>query len=184
MLAFATPAELERWLATHHASERELWVRIFKKGSGRPSVTWGDCVIAALTWGWIDGHKRPLDEASFLQRLTPRRPKSSWSKKNREHAERLIAEGKMQPAGLAHVEAARGDGRWDRAYAGSAEMELPRDLLDAVQASSAAARRRFDDLDRATRYLIYYRLQTARSEATRAKRIRDLVDKLTRGQRI
>ncbi len=114
-LAFANSAKLQQWLQKNHASEPELWVRIYKKDSGTPSVDWNDCVVAAIAWGWIDGHKKSLDEASFLQRLTPRRPRSNWSQKNCAHAERLIAEGLMQPAGLAHVAAARADGRWAQA---------------------------------------------------------------------
>ena len=97
---FESPKELERWLRAHHATESELWVRIYKKGSGTPSVTWNDCVVAAIAWGWIDGQKKSGDAHCFLQRLTPRRPNSNWSRKNCEHAERLIAEGRMQPSGL------------------------------------------------------------------------------------
>lgn len=145
--AFATSRDLEKWLKQNHKTETELWVRIYKKGSGTPSVTWNDCVIACLTWGWIDGHKRALDEASFLQRITPRRAKSNWSKKNCEHAERLIAEGLMQPSGLAHVEAARKDGRWDNAYAGSAGMVIPEDFLEALR-KTPAAERFYKTLDR------------------------------------
>lgn len=96
----------------HHDSASELWVRIYKAGSGKPSVTWSDCVVEAIAFGWIDGQKQPLDAESFLQRLTPRKPRSNWSSKNCEHATRLIAEGRMTPAGLAHVEAAKADGRW------------------------------------------------------------------------
>jgi hypothetical protein len=92
---FETPAQLEIWLEANHEPQRELWVRIFKKDSGSPSVTWNDCVVTALSWGWIDGQRKSLDQVSFLQRLTPRRPKSNWSKRNCEHAERLILEGRM-----------------------------------------------------------------------------------------
>ena len=127
--AFATAGQLEAWLEANHATRRELWVRIFKKGSGVPTVTWDDCVMASLTWGWIDGQRRSLDGVSFLQRLTPRRPGSCWSRRNRAHAEHLLAEGRMQPPGVAHVQAARRDGRWERAYAGSADMVIPEDFL-------------------------------------------------------
>ncbi|MCA9686416.1 MAG: YdeI/OmpD-associated family protein, partial [Myxococcales bacterium] len=136
--AFASVKSLETWLRSNHGRKQELWVRIYKKASGKPSVSWDEVVVACLAWGWIDGLKRSLDEDSYLQRITPRRPKSGWSKKNREHAERLIAEGRMQPAGLVHVEAARADGRWEQAYAGSAEMELPEDFLRALDAAPAA----------------------------------------------
>ncbi|MFZ2220898.1 MAG: hypothetical protein WAV85_19770 [Rhodoferax sp.] len=107
---FETPEQLHAWLQAKHASETELWVRTFKKATGQPSVTWDDCVVAAICWGWIDGLRNALDDTSFLQRLTPRRARSKGSQKNVQHAERLIAQGHMQAAGLAQVEAARSDG--------------------------------------------------------------------------
>jgi len=116
---FETPAQFDQWLRLNHATEQVLWIRIFKKASGSVSVTWDDCVVVALAWGWIDGQRKSLDEVSFLQRLTPRRAKSNWSRRNTEHVERLIASGRMQPAGLAQVEAARQDGRWERAKTNS-----------------------------------------------------------------
>ena len=177
--SFETAAHLEQWLEVHHATERELWVRIFKKHSGTPTVTWNDCVVAALAWGWIDGQKKPLDDASFLQRLTPRRARSSWSKRNREHAERLIAEGRMEPSGLAHVEAARRDGRWERAYSGSAEMVMPDDFLAALQ-QNLAARAFFETLDRKNQYAIYHRLQSAGRPETRERRVTSILARLAR----
>ena len=180
-LAFTTSAHLEKWLKTNHAIKHELWVHIYKKDSGTPSVDWNDCVVAAIAWGWIDGIKKSLDEVSFLQRLTPRRTRSNWSKKNCAHAERLIAEGRMQPAGLAHVEAARADGRWAQAYAGSADMVIPADFLEAVRAN-AAAQQFFSKLNRRNLFSIYHRLTTAKREATRTKRIADIVAQLARGQ--
>ena len=179
--AFATLAHLDTWLRTHHQREVELWVRIFKKDSGTASVTWNDCVIASLTWGWIDGQKRSLDAASFLQRLTPRRARSSWSQRNREHAERLIADGRMQPAGLAQVEAAKRDGRWDRAYAGSASMEMPAEFLAALRKDKAAAKF-YGTLNRANLYAIFHRVTTAVKAETRARRITTIVAKLSRGE--
>lgn len=180
--SFVDAAALERWLAKHHAKERELWVRVFKKGSGTRSVTWEDCVIAALTWGWIDGHKKSLDDASFLQRLTPRRAKSNWSKKNCAHAERLIAEGRMQPAGLAQVEAARADGRWEVAYAGSADMVIPDDFLRALD-DVPEAKAFFATLNRTNLFAIYHRVTTAKRAETRASRIERIVAQLARGER-
>lgn len=180
-LSFETPRQLEQWLRSNHEHEQELWVRIFKKESGTPTVTWNDCVIAAIAWGWIDGHKKSLDEVSFLQRLTPRRPRSSWSKKNCEHAERLIAEGRMQPSGLAHVEAARRDGRWDSAYSGSSEMVIPDDFLAELQ-KNPAAKKFFATLDRRNLYSIYHRLQTAKRPETRQRRIANMLADLARGK--
>jgi uncharacterized protein YdeI (YjbR/CyaY-like superfamily) len=179
--AFKTSLELETWLEQHHQTAAELWVRIYKKDSGKASVTWKDCVVAALAWGWIDGQKHAGDEASFLQRLTPRRAKSSWSKINRGHAERLIAEGKMQPAGLVHVEAARLDGRWDQAYSGSAEMVMPEEFLAELQ-KVPAAKRCFATLDRRNLYSIYYRLATAKRPETRQKRIAAILAQLASGK--
>lgn len=180
--SFKTTAELGAWLKRHHATERELWVRIFKKDSGTRSVTWNDCVVVAIAWGWIDGHKKALDERSFLQRLTPRRPKSNWSKRNTEHAERLIAEGHMQPPGLVHVDAAREDGRWKKAYAGSAELVIADDLLAALHKNRAATAF-FETLDRRNLFTIYHRLHTAKRAETRQKRIASMVAQLARRQR-
>lgn len=178
---FEMPHQLDTWLKLNHHSERELWVRIFKKDSGMPSVTWNDCVVAAITWGWIDGQRKSLDAVSFLQRLTPRRPRSDWSKKNCEHAERLIAEGRMQSPGLTHVQAARQDGRWEQAYSGSAEMVIPDDFLEELR-RSPAAEQFFATLNRRNLYVIYHRIQTAKRLETRKKRITEMVAQLALGE--
>ena len=175
--SFATPADLNKWLKANHDSQKELWVRIYKKGSGTPSVDWNDCVVTALCWGWIDGQRKALDEASFLQRLTPRRAGSNWSKKNSEHAERLIAAGQMQPPGLAHVQAAREDGRWEQAYAGSADMVIPEDFLKALK-KNPAAKRFYATLNRQNLFVIYHRLHTAKRPETRSKRIASMIEQL------
>jgi uncharacterized protein YdeI (YjbR/CyaY-like superfamily) len=156
-------------------------VHIFKAGSGKRSVTWTDCVIEAIRFGWIDGQKLPQDEASYLQRLTPRKPKSNWSAKNREHAVKLIAEGRMTPAGLIHVETAKADGRWDSAYSGSAAMTIPQDFLDALE-TMPAAKAFFQTLDRKNLYSIYYRLHTAKRPETRTKRLAQMLAQLNRGE--
>jgi len=181
-LAFATPQDLAGWLAEHHADRGELWVRIYKANSRQRSVTWTDCVVEAIRFGWIDGLKRPSDERSYFQRLTPRRAGSSWSTKNREHADRMIAEGLMTPSGLAHVEAARADGRWDAAYEGSATMVIPQDFLDAL-AALPETEAFFRTLDRKNLYPIYYRLQTAKRPETRARRMQQILEQLGRGER-
>ena len=181
-LASEAPADLARWLAEHHATRRELWVRIYKKGSGRLSVTWTDCVVEAIRFGWIDGLKRGGDHRFYLQRLTPRLSGSNWSARNRAHAERLIAEGRMATAGLAHVEAARAEGRWDTAYDGSAAMVIPQDFLDAL-ARQPQAEAFFRTLDRKNLYPIYYRLQTAKRPETRARRLKQILERLARGER-
>lgn len=179
--AFETHAQLHAWLEANHARETELWVRIFKKGTGQPSVTWEDCVVAALTWGWIDGIRKSLDEASFLQRMTPRRARSNWSQKNVQHAERLIAEGLMQAPGMVQVEAARADGRWASAYAGSATMEMPEDFLAALQQDPAALAF-YATLKRQQLFTIYYRLTSAKRPETRQKRMVEILAKLGRGE--
>ncbi len=179
--AFETAEPLHAWLRENHANETELWVRIFKKATGQSSVTWADCVVTAIAWGWIDGVRNSLDDTSYLQRLTPRRARSNWSQKNVQHAERLIAEGHMQAAGLAQVEAARLDGRWDTAYAGSATMVIPEDFLAALQ-QDAAAQAFYVTLKRQSQFAIYYRLHSAKRPETRQKRRAELLAKLARGE--
>jgi uncharacterized protein YdeI (YjbR/CyaY-like superfamily) len=178
---FEDAGEFSAWLEEHHRSEDHLWVRIFKVGSGVPSVTWADCVVEAIRFGWVDGQRRSLDEISFVQRFTPRKPGSNWSTKNREHVERLIAEGLMMPAGLAKVEAAKADGRWENAYSGSATMVIPDDFLRALE-TRLAARAFFHTLNRTNLYVIYHRLQTAKRLETRAKRLTAILDQLERGE--
>lgn len=180
--AFQDRSALADWLSENHGVDTEIWVRIYKNGSGIASVTWSDCVIEAIRFGWIDGQKRPLNDTAFLQRLSPRKPGSRWSAKNREHATRLIEEGRMMPTGLAHVEAARSDGRWESAYEGQAAMVIPQDFLAALEARPLAAAF-FATLDRKNLYLIYYRLQTAKRPETRVKRMAQMLDRLDRQER-
>ena len=178
---FEATEQLHTWLRVNHASESELWVRIFKKATGQPSVAWDDCVVAAIAWGWIDGLRHALDDTSFLQRLTPRRARSNWSQKNVQHAERLMEQGRMQAAGLAQVEAARSDGRWATAYAGSATMVMPEDFLAALQ-QDPAAQAFYATLKRQSQFAIYYRLHSAKRSDTRQKRMAELLVKLARGE--
>ena len=156
-------------------------MRIFKKATGQPSVTWDDCVVAAITWGWIDGLRKSWDDTSFLQRLTPRRARSNWSQKNVQHAERLIEQGHMQAAGLAQVEAARSDGRWATAYAGRVTMVMPEDFLAALQLDPAA-QAFYATLKRQSLFTIYHRLHSAKRAETRQKRMAKLLEKLARGE--
>jgi len=181
--AFATPAEWNAWLAAHHDREPELWLRLYKKASGIPSIDWEEAVVEALCWGWIDGIRKSGDDASYLQRFTPRRRGSVWSQKNRSHVERLLAEGRMQPAGLAQVAEAKADGRWDAAYEGSATMQVPADFLAALKAAPPTAQETFAGLNRQNLYSIAYRLNTAKRPETRAKRIGDFIAMLARGER-
>ena len=177
---FASPEQLDAWLRVNHASETELWVRIFKKATGQPSVTWDDCVVAALAWGWIDGVRNALDDTSFLQRLAPRRARSNWSQKNVQHAERLIEQGHMQAAGMAHVEAARSDGHWATAYASSATMVIPEDFSAALQ-QDTTAHAFYATLKRQQLFTIYHRLHSAKRPETRQKRMAEMLAKLGRG---
>jgi uncharacterized protein YdeI (YjbR/CyaY-like superfamily) len=175
--SFPNSQALGEWLANNHASAKELWVRVYKSASGKPSVTWADCVVEAIRYGWIDGQKRSLDDSSFLQRLSPRKSSSNWSRKNREHAEKLIAEGRMAPAGLAHVKAAKKDGRWEKAYAGSAAMEIPEDFLKALN-KRPRAKKFFATLNRQNLFSIYYRLHSAKKPETRVQRMAQILSML------
>jgi len=181
-IPFDTPQALRNWLLQNGRAESELWVHIHKVGSGIASVTWEECVIAALSVGWIDGIKKSLGKYAYIQRLTPRRRASGWSKRNRDHAERLIAAGYMTTEGLAEVESAKADGRWDAAYAGPAEMEIPADFIVAL-ADRPKARATYETLNRHNLYAIYYRLHSARSPDTRARRMEALLVTLDAGEK-
>jgi uncharacterized protein YdeI (YjbR/CyaY-like superfamily) len=182
VLAFPDQAALEEWLEAEHATAPGLYVRLAKKGSGVPSVTYAELVESALCFGWIDGRSQRLDEASYLQRITPRRPRSVWSQKNVAAVEALTAAGRMRPAGLAQVEAARADGRWERAYAGPATITVPDDLAAAL-AAEPVARQAFEGLDGRNRYAVLHRVATAATPQTRARRIAALVTMLAEGRR-
>ena len=183
VLAFATAAEWEAWLAEHHGDEAGVWLRFAKKGSGITSVTYAEALDVALCWGWIDGQSRGLDERTYLQRFTPRRKRSLWSKRNREHVERLRAAGRMRPPGEAEVERAQADGRWDAAYDSPAGATVPEDLQAALDAAPAAAAT-FATLNAANRYAVIWRLQTAGKPETRARRLAQLVAMLERGEKL
>jgi uncharacterized protein YdeI (YjbR/CyaY-like superfamily) len=183
VLLFPASADLESWLGKEHARCGGLWLKIAKKGSGVESVSYVEALEVALCFGWIDSQKRGFDEKHFLQRFTPRRPRGRWSRINREKAEALIAGGRMRPAGLAEVEAAQADGRWDDAYEGQRTAEVPADLQRELDASSAA-REFFATLDSANRYAIVYRLAEAKRPETRERRLRKFVEMLERGERI
>jgi uncharacterized protein YdeI (YjbR/CyaY-like superfamily) len=183
IVLFASPLELETWLEKNHAESAGVWLKIAKKGSGVESVSYAEALELALCFGWIDSQKRSFDEKHFLQRFTPRRPRGKWSRINRDAAEELIAAGRMRPAGLAEVEAARADGRWDAAYAGQRTAEVPDDLRRELDANPAA-REFFAGLDSANRYAIVYRLNEAKKPQTRERRLRKFVAMLERGEKI
>lgn len=183
VLSFATARAWAEWLATHHASSRGLWLKIAKKGAGSASLTYSEALDAALAWGWIDGQKRQFNDVWWLQRFTPRTAKSAWSKINRAKAETLIAAGTMAAPGLAEVERAKRDGRWERAYDGARSSSVPADLVAAF-ARNARARAFFETLDAANRYAILYRVQTAKKPETRAERITRFVAMCARHETI
>ena len=180
---FAGPAELEAWLEENHASSEGLWLKIAKKGASEPSVTYAEALELALCFGWIDSQKRGFDETHFLQRFTPRRPRGRWSKINREKVEALFEEGKIRPTGLAEVEAAKADGRWEAAYEGQRTAKVPPDLQRELDANPAAAEF-FASLSSANRYAIIYRLDDAKKPETRERRLKKFVAMLERGEKI
>jgi len=183
VLAFADQAALEQWLEAEGATAPGVYVTLAKKGAGVPSVTYAELVESCLCFGWIDGRSNRLDDSFYLQRITPRRARSVWSQKNVDAVEALVLAGRMRPSGLAAVDAARADGRWERAYAGSATITVPDDLAAAL-AAEPAAQREFEALDGANRYAVLWRVHTAASDATRAKRIATLVELLRDGGRL
>lgn len=178
-LTFPTPDDLAHWLKQNHASETELWIKVYKKNTKIPSVTWDDVVIESLCWGWIDGIKKSLDEQAYLQRITPRKARSAWSKRNTEHVERLIAEGRMTEAGLVHVDAAKADGRWAEAYVVS-EIKVPDDFIEALEGK---AKQLFDSLTKSNRYVIAYGLTNAKKTETRQRRFNKYMDMLSREEK-
>ena len=181
-MKFASAADLEAWLEAHHAAEDELWIEFAKKGSGVPSVTYAEAVDLSLCFGWIDGLVRRSEEEGFYrQRFTPRRARSKWSQINVGKVERLIAEGRMRPAGLAEVERAKADGRWDDAYAAPSKITVPDDLRAALDARPEAAAF-FATLGGSKRYAVLYRIHDAKRPETRARRIAQFVDMLARGE--
>jgi uncharacterized protein YdeI (YjbR/CyaY-like superfamily) len=183
VVGFAGRAEWAAWLAAEHAASAGVWLRIARKDGGAESVSYSEALDVALCHGWIDGQKDRLDERFWLQRFTPRKPRSRWSKRNRERAEALIASGEMAEAGLAEVERARADGRWDAAYDSHSTATVPEDL-QAQLAGNDAARAFFEGLDRTNRYAILYRIQEARRPETRARRIAKFVAMLSEGRKI
>ena len=184
--SFRTDTAFEAWMRTHHARETELWLKIHKKDSGRPTVTYIQALDVALCWGWIDGIRKSFDAHSFLQRYTPRRPRSVWSQVNREHVARLIAAGRMTPHGQRQIDAAKADGRWDAAYApirSASVATIPDDLRAAIDANTRA-RATFETLGRQNLFALTFRTNNMKTAVGRAGKIAALVDMLARGETI
>ena len=177
-LGYPEAVEWEAWLADHHDRVTGVWLKIAKKGSGRTSITTAEALDVALCYGWIDSHRRSFDEQCFLQKYSPRRPRSSWSQVNVDKVGALIAAGRMQAAGLEQVRAARADGRWDRAYESQRTASVPPDLAAALD-GSGPAKRRFESLGKTDRYAVILRLLKASGPADRAARLRKVIDALT-----
>lgn len=182
IVGFERPDEWAAWLEEHHRASPGVWLRLGKKGAGVATVSYAEALDVALCYGWIDSQKKSHDEISWLQKFTPRGAKSVWSKINREKVDALIRGGEMRPAGMAAVEAAKADGRWDAAYDPASTATVPDDLRAALD-RSAKARKGFASLNGANRYAVLWRLQTARRPETRARRLQSIVEMLERGER-
>jgi uncharacterized protein YdeI (YjbR/CyaY-like superfamily) len=184
--SFRNQAAFERWLSRNHARETEIWLRVYKKDSGVPSVTTAQALDLVLCWGWIDGIRKALDQASFLQRYTPRRPKSPWSQINRDHVARLATAGRMTPHGQRQIDLAKADGRWDTAYApirSASRESIPADLRAAIE-NSPRARHTFKTLGRMNLFALAYRTNNMKTPQGRARKIAALVAMLERGETI
>jgi uncharacterized protein YdeI (YjbR/CyaY-like superfamily) len=182
VVSFKSRKAFRSWLAKNHTRQAGLWLRLYKKASGKKSIRYAEALDQALCFGWIDGQKRSLDEQSWLQKFTPRRAKSGWSKLNTAHVERLAQAGLMTSAGLAQVEAAKADGRWLTAYDSPRNAAPPEDFLNALK-SNKKAKTFFETLNKANVYAIVYRLQTAKKPETRNKRLQMILEMLTRGEK-
>jgi uncharacterized protein YdeI (YjbR/CyaY-like superfamily) len=182
ILSFPTSKSWEEWLGKHHGDSKGLWLRIAKKGAETATVSYAEALDAALCYGWIDGQKAALDETYWLQKFTPRGPRSPWSKVNREKALALIENGRVKPAGLAAIEKAQADGRWEAAYESQSKASVPEDLQRELDRNPAAAEL-FAALESYNRYAILYRVQEAKRPETRARRIEKFIAMLNRGEK-
>ena len=180
-LHFKTSADFRHWLEKNHLESDGLWLRIFKKDSHEISLSYAEALDQALCYGWIDGQKKPFDKLSWLQKFTPRRPKSGWSKINTQHVERLIKAGIMTPAGMEAVEAAKADGRWETAYTSSRSAAPPEDFLKELS-KNKKAEAFFKTLNKANVYSIVYRLETAKKPETREKRMKTILAMMEQGK--
>ena len=182
VIAFETAEGWEAWLAKNHAESNGIWLRFFKKGTGIASINYAEALDEALCYGWIDGQGKSHDEQSYIQKFTPRRPRSVWSKRNTEHIRRLTNAGRMKPAGLAEVEAAKKDGRWARAYAPPSAATLPDDFVRELN-KNKKAKAFFETLNKRNTYPITFRLENARKPETRERRLREILAMLERGEK-
>ncbi len=182
VLSFSSAAQWEKWLAKNHSSSGGVWLKIGKKGAGKSSLSYSAALDVALCYGWIDGQKRAFDHEFWLQRFTRRGPKSGWSKINTKHAERLIQSKKMKVSGLRQIEEAKKDGRWHAAYDSARTANIPEDFLKLIERDKKA-HAFFKTLDKTNLYSISYRLQTAKKPETREKRMKAIIEMLSRGEK-
>jgi uncharacterized protein YdeI (YjbR/CyaY-like superfamily) len=182
ILPFKNAAAFRQWLDAHHAATKGVWLRIYKKATGTETVTHAEALDEALCYGWIDGQRKGYDEVSFLQKFTPRRPKSLWSKRNVEYIARLSEAGLMMPAGMLEVQKAQEDGRWGAAYDKATDMKVPDDFLSALK-KNPKAEEFFKTLNKTSLFAIGWRLQTAKTPETRLRRLNKLIDMLEVGQK-
>jgi uncharacterized protein YdeI (YjbR/CyaY-like superfamily) len=182
VVSFASSKEWRNWIAGNHAKSNGVWLRFFKKDSGEKTVTYSEALEEALCYGWIDGQAKKYDAISYIQKFTPRRPNSIWSKRNTEKAERLIQEGKMKKAGMQQVELAKADGRWQQAYDSPKNMKVPEDFLQQLS-KNEKAKNYFDGLNKANQYAIAWRLQTAKKPGTREKRLKEILVMMSEGKK-
>jgi uncharacterized protein YdeI (YjbR/CyaY-like superfamily) len=183
VVSFPSSKEWRKWIAANHDTSHGVWLRFFKKDSGEKTVTYAEALEEALCYGWIDGQANKYDATSYIQKFTPRRPKSIWSKRNTEIAERLLQEGKMKKAGVQQVELAKADGRWQQAYDSPKNMKVPEDFLQQLS-KNKKAQAFFDGLNKANLYAIAWRLQTAKKPETREKRLTEILEMMREGKKI
>jgi uncharacterized protein YdeI (YjbR/CyaY-like superfamily) len=183
IIAFANQQEWEAWLNDLHADTKGLWLKLAKKGSDVSTISYAEALEVALCYGWIDGQKAAFDDQYWLQKFTPRGPKSIWSKVNCDKAQALLAEGRMQPAGIAQMERAKADGRWDAAYESQSKIAVPPDFQSELD-KNPQAQEFFDTLNSVNRYAILFRIQTAKKPETRFARIQKFIEMLVQHQKI
>ena len=182
VIEFKTTRTFETWLNKNHDNSTGLWLKIFKKDSGKKTISYAEALDVALCYGWIDGQKQAHNEEAWLQKFCPRSAKSIWSKINTGHVERLIHEGRMRPSGLEAVEKAKADGRWEKAYDSPSKMTLPEDFLKALS-KNKKAETSFKSLNKTNLFSIGFRLQTAKKQETREKRMKEIIEMLAKGEK-
>lgn len=183
VLSFENQSEWEKWLAQNHGLTTGIWLRIFKKASKVKTIVYAEALEEALCYGWIDGQLKPYDEQSYLQRFTPRRPRSIWSKRNIENITRLEENGKLKPSGLKEIEAAKADGRWAAAYDSPSEMKIPDDFMTELSKNKEALTF-FESLNKTNKYAIGWRLQTAKKPETREKRMKQILEMMAKKEKL